>query len=148
LGKRIVCVTVPGDRRDEDVRDIAARIAGHFDTYICHRDDNPRGRAPDEMPKLMRAALLDAGVPEEAIELAESETASIDTALGMARPNDLVLIFCDAITRGWKQIIYFKPAEAPKPVPPERRMAASGFDVPEGWRIETDERGVRIVPNG
>ncbi|HET9070235.1 MAG TPA: cyanophycin synthetase, partial [Amaricoccus sp.] len=148
LGKRIVCITVPGDRRDEDIRAIAERIAGHFDTYICHRDDNPRGRAPDEVPKLMRAALLDAGVPEEAIHLAESETASIDAALGMARPNDLVLVFCDAITRAWKQIIYFQPAEPPRPVPPEQRLAASGFDVPEGWRIESDDRGVRIVPTG
>ena len=148
LGKRIVCVTVPGDRRDEDIRDVAARVAGHFDTYLCHVDDNPRGRAPDEVPKLMQAALMDAGVPESAIILAGSETASIDTALGMARPNDLVLIFCDAITRAWKQIIYFHPSEPPKPVPPERLVAASGFDVPDGYRIESDERGVRIVPNG
>ena len=148
LGKRIVCVTVPGDRRDEDIRDVAARVAGHFDTYLCHVDDNPRGRAPDEVPKLMQAALMDAGVPESAIVLAGSETASIDAALGMARPNDLVLIFCDAITRAWKQIIYFHPSEPPKPVPPERLVAASGFDVPDGYRIESDERGVRIVPNG
>ena len=65
LGQRIVCVTCPGDRRDEDVRAIAAKVAGHFDTYICHADDNPRGRAPDEVPKMIRAALIEAGVPEE-----------------------------------------------------------------------------------
>ena len=46
----------------------------------------------------------------------------------------------------WKQIIYFRPKEAPKPVPPERLVAAAGFDVPEGYRILSDERGVRIVP--
>ncbi len=95
LGKRIVCVTAPGDRRDEDIRDIAAKVAGHFDTYLCHADDNPRGRAPDEVPELMQAALIELGVPEDAIEIAESETASVQTALEMARPNDLVLIFCD-----------------------------------------------------
>ena len=71
---------------------------------------------------------------------------SIEIALGMARPTDLVLIFCDQITRAWKQIIYFRPAEAPKPVPPERLVAAAGFDVPQGYRIQSDERGVRIVP--
>jgi cyanophycin synthetase len=146
LGKRIVCVTTPGDRRDQDIRDIAEKVAGHFDVYLCHGDDNPRGRAPDEVPKLMKAALMDFGVPEDAIELAESETSSIDTALAMARPNDLVLIFCDAITRGWKQIIYFRPKEPPKPIPPESRVAASGFDVPEGYRVLSDDRGVRIVP--
>ena len=146
LGKRIVCVTTPGDRRDEDVRAIARKVAGHFDVYICHADDNPRGRAPDEVPKMLQAELIAAGVPEDAIELADGESASVDRALTMARPNDLVLVFCDAITRSWKQIIYFHPTEPPKPVAPETRLAASGFDVPDGWRIQSDERGVRIVP--
>jgi cyanophycin synthetase len=148
LGKRIVCITAPGDRRDQDIRDIAEKVAGHFDTYLCHADDNPRGRAPDEVPKLMKAALMDFGVPENAIQLPASETAAVQTALEMARPNDLVLIFCDGITRCWKQIIYFRPAEAPKPVPPERLVAAAGFDVPEGYRVLSDERGGRIVPKG
>src|SRR4029079_16866175 len=101
LGKRIVCVAVPGDRRDENTRPIAAKVAGHFDTYICHDDDDPRGRAPGEVPKLIKAALLDNGIPEAAILLAESEMGSIEIALGMARPTDLVLIFCDQITRAW-----------------------------------------------
>jgi cyanophycin synthetase len=148
LGRRIVCVTCPGDRRDEDVRGIANRVAGHFDHYLCHSDDNPRGRAPDEVPKLLKAALIEAGVASEQIELAESESASVEAALGMARPTDLVLVFCDNITRSWKQIIYFKPKEKAAPVPPEQLVAAAGFDVPEGWRILSDERGVRIVPAG
>jgi cyanophycin synthetase len=148
LGKRIVCVTCPGDRRDQDITDIAAKVAGHFDAYICHSDDNPRGRTPDEVPKLLKAALIEAGVPADVVQAAESETASVDTALNMARPNDLVLVFCDAITRTWKQIIYFRPKEAPAPVPPERLVAAAGFDVPAGWRVLSDERGVRIVPAG
>ncbi len=146
LGKRIVCVTAPGDRRDQDIRDIAEKVAGHFDTYLCHADDNPRGRAPDEVPKLMKAALMDFGVSEDAIQFPASETEAVQTALEMARPNDLVLIFCDGITRCWKQIIYFRPKEAAKPVPPERMVAAAGFDVPEGFRVLSDERGVRIVP--
>ena len=66
----------------------------------------------------------------------------------MAGPTDLVLVFCENITRSWKQIIYFRPKEAPAPVPPERVVAASGFDVPEGYRVLSDERGVRIVPVG
>ena len=88
LGRKIVCVTCPGDRRDQDIRDIANQIAGNFDTYICYGDDNPRGRAPDEVPKLLRAALMDAGVPEDAILVAESEE-SLATGLDLARPPGL-----------------------------------------------------------
>ena len=97
LGKRIVCVTVPGDRRDEDIRD----IAGQGRRALRHLP-LPRRRQPAR-PGARRGAEADAGgahgrsaCPESAIELAGSETASIDTALEMARPNDLVLIFCDA----------------------------------------------------
>jgi cyanophycin synthetase len=148
LGRKIVCVTCPGDRRDQDIRDIAAKVAGSFDVYFCHGDDNPRGRAPDEVPRLLRQALIDFGVSPERISLAESEERSVQSALEMARPTDLVLVFCEAITRTWKQIIYFRPAEAPKPVAPERRVAAAGFDVPEGYRVVSDDRGVRIAPVG
>jgi cyanophycin synthetase len=146
-GQRIVCVTCPGDRRDEDVKAIAAKVAGKFDTYICHRDDDLRRRGPEEIPQLMRAALLELGVPEAAILIVPEEVAAIDTALGMARPDDLVLIFCDGITRCWKRIIYFKPENAQRPAAPAAPRAADlAFDVPAGYRMTTDERGVLLTP--
>ena len=78
IGRRIVCVTAPATAATRTSATSPRKVAGHFDTYLCHADDNPRGRAPDEVPKLMRAALIEFGVPEEAIELAESETASVE----------------------------------------------------------------------
>ena len=47
----------PGDRRDEDIREIATLAAGHFDHYVCKRDDNPRGRGETEVPDMLRDAL-------------------------------------------------------------------------------------------
>jgi cyanophycin synthetase len=47
-GRRILVLAAPGDRRDEDIREIAAIAAGHFDHFICRCDDNRRGRGPDE----------------------------------------------------------------------------------------------------
>ncbi|MFQ8430138.1 cyanophycin synthetase [Amaricoccus sp. W119] len=146
LGKRIVCVTCPGDRRDEDARAIADKVAGHFDEYICHSDDDPRGRTPEEVPEIIRARLIERGVEAQRIRIVPSEEEAIETALGMARPQDLVLIFCEAITRSWKRIIYFDPVEKAEPVTPEALVAAGGFDVPEGYRVLSDARGVRIVP--
>lgn len=95
---------------------------------------------------MIKAELVARGVAPEAVLVVPKEEESVDTALNLARPNDLVLIFCDGITRCWKRIIYFHPVEKAAPVPPERRVAASGFDVPEGYRIVSDERGVRIAP--
>ena len=59
----------------------------------------------------------------------------------------LVLVFCDAVSACWKKIVYFKPAEKPEPVKAEAVVAESGFDVPKGYKIISDERGVRIVPD-
>ena len=146
-GRKIVGVTCPGDRRDEDAAAIAAKVAGHFDTYICHRDDNLRDRGPDEMPKLLRDALIAEGVAPEAITIVEEEDKALDAALEQAQPDDLVLYFCEAITRCWKQIIHFTPKfTAPGPEPTEKRLAASTFDVPDGFVLTSDDRGVLIVP--
>ena len=145
-GHRIIGVTCPGDRRNEDAAAIAAKVAGHFDAYICHRDDNLRGRGPDEMPKLMRAALIAEGVAPYAITIIEEEEA-LDAALSRAQPDDLVLFFCDGITRCWKRIVHFTTkftATGPEPV--AQRLAASSFGVPDGFVLTSDDRGVLIVP--
>jgi cyanophycin synthetase len=49
-GKRIAVLAAPGDRRDQDVRDIANEAAGHFNHYICRCDDNRGERSSWPMP--------------------------------------------------------------------------------------------------
>jgi cyanophycin synthetase len=151
-GRRLVVVAGPGDRRDEDLREIAQAVAGRFDHYICRRDDTLRGRAPDEVPKLIAAVLREHGVPDEQITIIPDEQEAIDAGLRMARPGDLLLVFADALVRSWKQVIKFKPegmAEkpAPKPVaaPVEEAPATEPAFSPEQWEgISRDERGIFI----
>ncbi len=169
-GKRICVVTLPGDRRDEDIAEAGRIVAGSFDHYVCRRDDNLRGRGPDEVPKLMRQALIDNGVSPDAITVIPEEEQAVAAALEMAEPGDLLLIFGDAIQRCWKQIIYFnrspeeveeKPAEegetpaVPLKAEPSDPLASArpvpdAPDVPEpamvgSMRLLRDGRGVRLV---
>jgi cyanophycin synthetase len=88
-------------------------VAGRFDHYVCRRDDNLRDRAPDEVPRLIAAALREAGVPDTAISIVPDEQEAIDAALHMGRAGDLLLVFADALTRSWKQITKFRPAPPP-----------------------------------
>ncbi|MCC7055430.1 MAG: cyanophycin synthetase [Gemmatimonadaceae bacterium] len=109
-GRRICVLAAPGDRRDQDIAaigDVAA--AGLFDHYICRRDDSRRGRGDDEVPRMLEATLLSHGISQDRVEVIVDEQAAIDTALRHAQPGDLVLIFADALARGWKQITQFKP---------------------------------------
>ncbi|TQM05768.1 cyanophycin synthetase [Pseudoxanthomonas sp. 3HH-4] len=111
-GRRIVVVAAPGDRRDEDIQDIARAVAGRFDHYVVKRDDSLRGRDGDEVPRIIARALQAAGVAETAIEQIPDEQQAIDAALRMGRPGDLLLVFADALARSWKQITKFTPEGA------------------------------------
>lgn len=157
-GRRIVVVAGPGDRRDEDIRDIARAVAGRFDHYICRRDDGLRGRESDEVPKMIAATLRERGVPESAITIIPDEQQAIDAALRMGQLGDLLLIFADALTRSWKQVIKFKP-EGAAAAAPVREAAKPKAEAPDD-AVETaaqddgallaagfvrDERGLRFV---
>jgi cyanophycin synthetase len=110
-GRRICVLSAPGDRRDSDIRAIAAVAAeGNFDHYICRRDDAVRGRGADEVPQLLAATLRDEGIAPERIEVIVDEQQAINGALRMAMPGDLLLVFADALARGWKQIVTYKPS--------------------------------------
>jgi cyanophycin synthetase len=118
VARRIVVLTGPGDRRDEDLHAIADAVAGKFDHYVCRRDDGLRGRDGDEVPRLIARRLQVQGVAEAAISIIPDEQEAIDAALRMAGPGDLVLVFADALVRSWKQIIKFQPeGELPKSTP-------------------------------
>ncbi len=150
-GRRLVVLAGPGDRRDEDLVEIARVAAGKFDHYICRRDDGLRGRAPDEVPRIISAALRDAGVPADRIEMIPDEQEAVDAALRMARAGDLLLVFGDEITRTWKQIIHFRPDGTQRPVTAEhavpRRTEPEPVSEPvlsDLSELVRDERGVRL----
>ncbi len=148
-GKRICVVSMPGDRRDEDVADAGAALAGHFDHFICKADDRRRGRGHDEIPQLLRRALIDAGTGEEMISIIPDEVEAVNTALEMAVPGDLVVIFGDDTTRCWKQIIYFnsdgEETVAEATVAPD--MSEPSFEevIDSDQTLIRDERGVRLA---
>lgn len=112
-GRRIICFSMPGDRRDEDIVAAATIVAGKFDHYICKADDGRRGRGDAEVPEMLRKTLIENGVSEDQIEVIPSEVDAVEAALNLGALDDLVLVFGDNIARTWKQIIYFnRPQEA------------------------------------
>jgi cyanophycin synthetase len=153
-GRRIVVLAGPGDRRDEDLRDIALAVAGRFDHYICRRDDGLRGRDGDEVPRILAKALREQGVPEAAISIIPDEQEAVDAGLRMGQAGDLLLIFADALVRSWKQVIKFRPEGAPPPRRADAPAAAPVLEVagdvaaePEALlrdNLVRDERGVRL----
>ena len=105
VGRRSIVFSVPGDRRDEDIRESAAACLPQFTHFVCKADSNRRGRGDDEVPQLVRKYLLALGVDESNITVIAEEEAAVDYALNNAEEGDLLVITADDLTRTWKQII-------------------------------------------
>ncbi|HKQ57739.1 MAG TPA: cyanophycin synthetase [Candidatus Eisenbacteria bacterium] len=150
-GRRIVVIAAPGDRRDEDVTAIGRTAAGHFDHYICRRDDGLRGRKSDEIPNMLHKALLAGGVAEKKVQVIPEEAKAVDAALAMARPGDLVLLFADGLTRTWKQVTQFVPASGAgarveaSTTPAVELPPMPAMNLDDGPSLVRDERGVRLA---
>ncbi len=157
-GRRICVVAGPGDRRDEDLVEIGqAAAAGHFDHYICRRDDDLRGRTPDEVPNRIREAMLAAGTPADRITIIPDEQEAMHAGLAMARRGDILLLFADSLARSWKQVVHFKAeGAAPEAATPYSSGAHAAMPMSEGppslgvslneeLTLVRDERGVRLA---
>jgi cyanophycin synthetase len=130
-GRRIGVLAIPGDRRDEDVRALAAAAAPGFDYVLLKEDEDPRGRPRGQTGALLRQGLLDAGFPAERIgDGVHLEEEATLRALEMARAGDLVVIFGDKLQRVWDLIVNFKSQaperddEVPKEEPVREQMLA------------------------
>ena len=121
-GRRTGALAMPGDRRDEDIAEVAKhRRRRQFDHYRPKRDDNPRGRKPDEVPKHPAAGAA------RARACRQTRSAHPGRAGGRAggardgrAQGDLVLVFADNVARGWKQIAYFDAVGSDRPTAPGR----------------------------
>lgn len=91
-GRKILMVGFSGDRRDAEIVAAAAGLAGHFDHYVCRNFRYLRKRQPHEIPALMKAGLLGAGVGEGAISVVENVDAAVQFTLDVAQPGDLVVL--------------------------------------------------------
>jgi len=157
--RRLLVLAAPGDRRDEDILEIADTVSGKFDAYVLKRDDGLRGRDGDEVPNMLAARLRANGIEDSRIHVIPDEQQAIDSALRMAATGDLLLIFGDALARCWKQITKFNPdgemsrqAAAKKQVLDSNAAMEAWLNrnvdavLPEFEGVARDERGIVILP--
>lgn len=110
---------------------------------------------------MLRDTLVARGIAADRVSVIPDEQQAIDTALRLAEPGDLVLLFADALARSWKQVVHFRtavPADAsptpasahaapPLAAPPAEDDRPSA-DLPtygDDVVLVRDERGVHIA---
>ncbi len=146
--RKIIAVSCPGDRRDEDIAESVEILAGHYDHYVLKADDNRRGRGEDEIPQMMKQLLLKNGVSEDAITVIPDEQKAIQHALEMGQEKDLLIVIGDNVTRSWKQIVHFGGEELRQQAPSDGKpvMAPAYEDlVNDDQSLIVDDRGVRLA---
>ena len=128
-GRAIGVIGIPGDRRDEDMREFGAVAATAFDEIIVREDTNLRGRTAGETAALVLEGIAAAQAGGARVSRVEPVLVEIEAAragIERARPGDLVVICADDAEGVYK--------------------ASVAFD--RGPRIAIDDPGASFVPRG
>jgi len=83
-----------GNRKDADIEELA-QVAAEFqpDLVVVKEDEEHlRGRAPGEIPRIIRAELKRLGFPDSALPIGNSEVDAARCALAWARPGDVLAL--------------------------------------------------------
>lgn len=93
-GRLVTLLGHAGNRRDEDIAEVATVMAGFAPDLVVVKEDEDhlRGRAAGEVPEILRSALLAAGIPRESVHLCASEVEAARYALEAVRPGDVVVL--------------------------------------------------------
>jgi UDP-N-acetylmuramyl tripeptide synthase len=112
-GNVSVIFGMPGDRLDEEMREVARQIALAAPARVVLRELNDylRGRQPGAVPKLLREALLAAGVREDQVELAPLEVDALASLLDRAKPGELVAILPSVETEAVRALLDARSAK-------------------------------------
>jgi cyanophycin synthetase len=102
--RRIGVVATPGDRRDEDMRDLGRETAPHFDHVIVPENASLRGRPLGEMARLLLDGVASYDGPKPQTEVVADEPAAVETALDAAKPGDLVVLCATEPVDVWARI--------------------------------------------
>jgi cyanophycin synthetase len=93
---RTAVINGTGDRRDDDIRELAKIVGENFDRIIIRQGNYLRGRTPEEMATLLKEGIASAGREPQVRIIPESREA-IHHAIKHARKGELVVTFADRV---------------------------------------------------
>jgi len=94
--RRSVVISGPGDRRDQDIRQITEILGDTFEEVVMFEDQCQRGRQDGEVMALLRAGLAGAKKANQRSEI-YGEFLAIDKAMDALQAGELCLILVDQV---------------------------------------------------
>jgi UDP-N-acetylmuramyl tripeptide synthase len=83
-----------GNRTNADMDALTATAAEFRPDFVVVKEieSHLRGRAPGEVPAMLREGMLRAGLPESALEVQMTELAAVQRVLDWAQPGDVLVL--------------------------------------------------------
>jgi cyanophycin synthetase len=94
--RRVGIVTVPGDRRNEDIRE-AGRLCAVLDHVIIKEDVDLRGRQPGEIAGLLREGMLAGGLDGDRLEIIRNGAAAIERGIQLVGEDELLIVIAEKV---------------------------------------------------
>jgi cyanophycin synthetase len=88
-------ITMPGDRKDSDIRAFGELAGKTFDEIVIREDNDRRGRRDGEIAEILQEAVAASGMDDGKVRVILDETEAARTAFAEAGKNELVVIFAD-----------------------------------------------------
>jgi cyanophycin synthetase len=131
-GRAIGVIGMPGDRRDEDMREYGAHAATAFDEIIVREDRNLRGREPGATATIVADGVRQAkekGTGKTIrVDKILNEMSAVKAALRRANPGDLVVMCVDDSVGVYREAM----ASAGRPEGSTAFADPGELDAPEG----------------
>ncbi|CAN7617884.1 cyanophycin synthetase [Phenylobacterium sp. LjRoot164] len=125
--RTIGVVSTPGDRRDEDIREMGAIAARVFDQLIFRERPDGRGRPAGDVLRLLSEGAASTGRSGEDIVRTLDEIAAAQHALESAGPRDLVVLMPTKVDAVWAQVLEFARSHSAPAAQPSSQVEARPY---------------------
>ncbi|HEX8419228.1 MAG TPA: cyanophycin synthetase [Sphingomonas sp.] len=102
-------VSIPGDRRDDDLMEMGRLAASIFDEVMFREAPDGRGRPAGSINALMSEGAMAAGLPIDRLHRLKNEEAATDACLAAAAPGDLVVLMPTDVEGIWNRVVDYRP---------------------------------------
>ena len=110
--RALAVLSIPGDRRDEDILEMGQIAGGIFDELFFREDPGLRGRSRGEVMDLLQRGAVQGGALPEKVHLIPTEAGATAAALLATNPGELLIVTPTTVEETWKQIVTFERPDA------------------------------------
>jgi len=110
--RNIAVISMPGDRKDEDIVAFGTLAAKSFDELILREDTNTRGRHSGTIAALLREAIIAGGLSPDRVAIVLDEMDAVREAINRSIKDELVVLMIDKPAAVWDELTTLAGARA------------------------------------